>query len=213
MHTALRAGHVRPAAVSVPEYGYRPAMIDMVDIIEWFRAHDSLMYWSALGSATTFVGSLIIVPILVIRIPDDYFLARRRRVSHWRRLHPVPGIALLVLKNVCGIVFIVPGIAIPVLPGQGILAIPSRLLPVKFPRTDPRDRPLRRRERAPRTLARYPRQPRLRALAPEDLDAARVEFLTRETISRAGRGELIHPAMVEARNALLAATPETAEPG
>ena len=133
MHTALRAGHVRPAAVSVPEYGYRPAMIDMVDIIEWFRAHDSLMYWSALGSATTFVGSLIIVPILVIRIPDDYFLARRRRVSHWRRLHPVPGIALLVLKNVCGIVFIVAGIAMLVLPGQGILTILIGVMLVNFP--------------------------------------------------------------------------------
>ncbi len=105
----------------------------MIDMIEWFRAHDALMYWLALGSATTFVGTLIIVPILVVRIPDDYFLAKRRRVSHWRRLHPVPGIALLVLKNVCGILFIVAGVAMLILPGQGILTILIGVMLVNFP--------------------------------------------------------------------------------
>ncbi len=105
----------------------------MIDIVEWFRAHDSLMYWLAIGSAMTFVTTLIVVQILVIRIPDDYFLAKRRRVSHWRRLHPVPGIALLVLKNVCGIVFIVAGVAMLILPGQGFLTILIGVMLVNFP--------------------------------------------------------------------------------
>ncbi len=105
----------------------------MIDMIEWFRAHDTAMWWLALGSAMTFVGTLIIVPILVIRIPADYFLANRRRVSPWRRLHPVPGIALLVLKNVCGSVFIVAGIAMLILPGQGFLTILIGVMLVNFP--------------------------------------------------------------------------------
>ncbi len=108
-------------------------MIDMIDMIDWIRAHDAVMWWLALGSAMTFVGTLIIVPILVIRIPADYFLATRRRVSHWRRLHPVPGIALLVLKNVCGIVFIVAGVAMLILPGQGFLTILIGVMLVNFP--------------------------------------------------------------------------------
>ena len=108
-------------------------MIGLIDMIDWFRAHDALMWWLALGSAMTFVGTLIIVPILVIRIPDDYFLAKRRCVSHWRKLHPVPGIALLVLKNVCGIVFIVAGIAMLILPGQGFLTILIGVMLVNFP--------------------------------------------------------------------------------
>ncbi len=108
-------------------------MIDMNDLIEWFGAHDSLMYWLAIGSAMTLVSTLIVVQILVVRIPDDYFLAKRRRVSHWRKLHPVPGIALLVLKNACGIVFILAGIAMLVLPGQGILTILIGVMLVNFP--------------------------------------------------------------------------------
>ncbi len=105
----------------------------MIDMIEWIRAHDAVMWWLALGSAMTFVGTLIIVPILVIRIPADYFLATRRRVSHWRRLHPVPGIALLVLKNACGILFVVAGIAMLILPGQGFLTILIGVMLVNFP--------------------------------------------------------------------------------
>ena len=108
-------------------------MIDMNDLIEWFGAHDSLMYWLAIGSAMTLVSTLIVVQILVVRIPDDYFLAKRRRVSPWRKLHPVPGIALLVLKNACGIVFILAGIAMLVLPGQGILTILIGVMLVNFP--------------------------------------------------------------------------------
>ena len=57
----------------------------------------------------------------------------------------------------------------------------------------------------PQKLPRYPYQPHLRELALNDLDAALVEFFTREMVSLANRGELIHPAMVEARNTLLAA--------
>ncbi len=144
----------------------------MIDIIEWSRAHDSLMWWLALGSAITFVGTLIIVPILVIRIPDDYFLAKRRRLSRWRRLHPVPGIALLVLKNVCGIVFIVAGIAMLILPGQGFLTILIGVMLVNFPgkyrleRRFIRVRPVARsinwmRSKAGRPPLRMPRRTRL----------------------------------------------------
>ena len=50
----------------------------------------------------------------------------------------------------------------------------------------------------------YPYQPLLRQLALEDLDRAMLEFLTRETISLASRGLLVHPMVVETRNHLLA---------
>ena len=58
----------------------------------------------------------------------------------------------------------------------------------------------------PQKLPRYPYQPYLRELALKDLDAAISEFLTREIVSMAQRNELIHPAMVQTRNMLLAAS-------
>ncbi len=57
----------------------------------------------------------------------------------------------------------------------------------------------------------YPYLPLLRQLALEDLDRAMLEFLTRETISLASRGLLVHPVAVETRNNLLA-TAASVEP-
>ncbi len=49
----------------------------------------------------------------------------------------------------------------------------------------------------------YPYQPQLWELARENLDAAIGEFLTRQIVDLTGRGLLVHPMMVKARNALL----------
>ena len=60
----------------------------------------------------------------------------------------------------------------------------------------------------PNKQGRYPYLPQLRETAMEDLDRATLMFLSRETMARVEQGELVHPAMVEARNHLLAKTLE-----
>jgi predicted HD superfamily hydrolase involved in NAD metabolism len=57
----------------------------------------------------------------------------------------------------------------------------------------------------PQKVKRYSYQPYLQELAMKDLDRAVLEFLTRELVSLASQGKMVHPDMVEARNALLAA--------
>ena len=57
----------------------------------------------------------------------------------------------------------------------------------------------------PNKLKKYPYQPLIMELARENLDAAILEFLTRQIVDLTGRGLLVHPMMVQARNALLAA--------
>ncbi len=63
----------------------------------------------------------------------------------------------------------------------------------------------------PNKQGRYPYLPQLRETAMEDLDRATLMFLTKETMARVVMGELIHPAMVEARNHLLAKTLEKSD--
>ena len=58
----------------------------------------------------------------------------------------------------------------------------------------------------PQKASMYPYLPLLRELALKDLDRAMLEFLTRETVSLASRGLLLHPMAVETRNHLLAAS-------
>ena len=58
---------------------------------------------------------------------------------------------------------------------------------------------------APQKIGSYPFQPRIRDLAFQDLDRGILEFLTQELIARASRGEMVHPAALDTRNALLSA--------
>ena len=58
----------------------------------------------------------------------------------------------------------------------------------------------------PDKIAYYPYIPQINDLAFQDLDAAILEFLTRRTMDLLAQGELVHPMMVETRNAMLAAS-------
>ena len=55
----------------------------------------------------------------------------------------------------------------------------------------------------PRKVERSPHLGRIAALARRSLERAAVEYLTAETASLLGKGRLIHPASIEARNDLL----------
>ncbi len=55
----------------------------------------------------------------------------------------------------------------------------------------------------PQKIRSYPYLDVIRSLAFEDMDRAVLEFLTRETVVRMGRGELVHPLTIEARNHLI----------
>ena len=56
----------------------------------------------------------------------------------------------------------------------------------------------------PAKIDSYPYLPQIRQMAFQDLDRAILHFLTRQAMDRLNRGELVHPVMVETRNALLA---------
>jgi hypothetical protein len=69
-----------------------------------------------------FVGSLIAIPILLVCLPVDYFDDDRPR--GWFPGIPTPlRVTVLILKNLIGVVFVLAGLAMLVLPGQGLLTI------------------------------------------------------------------------------------------
>ena len=74
-------------------------------------------------SIVTFAGSLIVIPTLLARLPGDYFLHTRPRPGSWRANHPVWRWAGRVGKNLLGGVLVLCGVAMLVLPGQGIITI------------------------------------------------------------------------------------------
>lgn len=73
-------------------------------------------------SIAMFLASVILVPVFIRILPEDYFMKRKI----WTKPSWVPmplHVLYLVAKNVVGVVLIVLGLAMLVLPGQGLLTI------------------------------------------------------------------------------------------
>ncbi len=84
-------------------------------------------------SVIGFIGSLIAIPLILVRLPADYFDTRTPR--HWMKdHHPVLRSGGMVVKNIVGIVFVLVGIAMLFLPGQGLLTMLIGISLVDFPR-------------------------------------------------------------------------------
>ncbi|MCL4221158.1 MAG: hypothetical protein KJZ65_07295 [Phycisphaerales bacterium] len=102
-------------------------------MLDWLGEHQALIYALSGGSLLVFIGTLIVVPAMIVRIPANYFAhehrphERRGRGLGWWRL------AFLAGKNVLGYLFMLAGLAMLVLPGQGLLAIFVGFMLVDFP--------------------------------------------------------------------------------
>lgn len=105
----------------------------MAAILDWIGGHELLLGWLSAASVLMFFGSIVVVPWLAIRIPTDYFVHRQHVADRWRSRHPLVRIGLLAAKNLCGIVLVLAGVAMLVLPGQGILTLLVGLLCLDFP--------------------------------------------------------------------------------
>jgi hypothetical protein len=102
-------------------------------LLEWLRMHEITLWWMGAVSMLTFVGTLIAIPLLVVRIPTDYFIRDRRHQFSMRDQLSIPRLLGLVLKNISGLIFILAGIAMLVLPGQGVLTILLGIMLMNFP--------------------------------------------------------------------------------
>ncbi|HEX5661527.1 MAG TPA: PGPGW domain-containing protein [Polyangiales bacterium] len=100
-------------------------MIDQ--IFQFAHAHRTALYWVSGVSVAMFVGSLLLVPWVIKRAPQDYFT--REPDKHEGRFGWLRWCAL----NLFGLALLLIGIALLALPGQGILLILLALTVMDFP--------------------------------------------------------------------------------
>lgn len=78
--------------------------------------------WATPVSLLTLLGTLLLLPVLVARLPQDYFFREHRppvpHTGHWLLRY-----TLLVAKNLVGLVLLVAGLAMMVLPGPGVVTV------------------------------------------------------------------------------------------
>lgn len=84
------------------------------------------------SSAVMFIGTIIAIPIILSRLPTNYF---QHDLEHiWMEdYHPLFRNVGLVLKNTMGFIFLLAGIAMLLLPGQGILTMVIGISLLDFP--------------------------------------------------------------------------------
>ena len=91
-----------------------------------------VLIWLGVSSAVFFIGTLIAIPFILVRLPPNYFDERHPR--RWMpNRNPVLRLLGLIVKNAVGAVFLAVGIALLFLPGQGILTILLGISLMDFP--------------------------------------------------------------------------------
>lgn len=95
--------------------------------------HQALIYALSGGSLLVFVVTLIAVPAVIVRIPADYFSQEKRPRGHHEHRRRWWRLTLMAGKNMLGYLFMLAGLAMLVLPGQGLAAIFVGFMLVDFP--------------------------------------------------------------------------------
>jgi hypothetical protein len=100
-----------------------------VDI--WSR-YQREVWMLGIASAAMLVISAILIPFLIVRLPADFYAEE----DHRRRLFenkPLVRMIFLTVKNTIGGFLLIAGIAMLLLPGQGIFTILAALAMLDFP--------------------------------------------------------------------------------
>jgi hypothetical protein len=95
--------------------------------------NDVFVFWVVIAATIMFVVTLVLVPLILIRLPRDYFNRPHRDRKIDVTGHPAVRLVFVIVKNLFGAIFILLGIAMLVLPGQGVLTIVVGLMMLDFP--------------------------------------------------------------------------------
>jgi uncharacterized membrane protein HdeD (DUF308 family) len=98
-----------------------------MELLERLSDNRGLTLGITIGSAVMFAATLIVVPWLVARAPVDYFVRKERPQRSGL------GWVGFVLKNLVGLLALVAGVLMLLLPGQGILTLLLGISLLDFP--------------------------------------------------------------------------------
>ncbi len=100
----------------------------------WIGAHPWILPLAGSFSLLTFFGTLTALPFLLSALPEDYFLRSPDSLSlAGHRIVPGIRLAVLLLKNLLGLIFLVMGFLMLFIPGQGLLTMLLGVTFLNFP--------------------------------------------------------------------------------
>lgn len=104
-------------------------------IISWSSMNSDLLF--LLGSLSIFILiiSVFMMVLIISFLPEDYFKSQNRNLisSVQNSRYPMLKLLVLITKNFFGVLLLLSGILMLVLPGQGILTIITGLVFMDYP--------------------------------------------------------------------------------
>ncbi len=104
-------------------------------IISWSSMNSDLLF--LLGSLSIFILiiSVFMMVLIISFLPEDYFKSENRNLisSVQNSRYPLLKLLVLITKNFFGVLLLLSGILMLVLPGQGILTIITDLVFMDYP--------------------------------------------------------------------------------
>lgn len=101
-------------------------MSTLFDAIKSFLIqYEGLLQWIAYGSALLAIISLVLLPIYINRLPEDFFRDERYHTAISLFHHP--------FINTLGLLLVIVGILMLILPGQGVIAMVAGIMVMRFP--------------------------------------------------------------------------------
>lgn len=117
--------------LEIIEHG--PTLSTMEAVLAFLHNHQGAMAWISILSGLFFVVSLAAIPLIIARLPENYFVKPKRLSPRTENPRPLSATALVALKNVIGLLLVFAGILMLVLPGQGLITILIGLSLSNFP--------------------------------------------------------------------------------
>src|SRR4029453_9372386 len=102
-------------------------------MVAWLSGHASLLGRVGVLSVGMGVGTLVLAPLVGGRLPVDYFTQARHPALGGPRRARGPRLLGRLGKNLLGVLVVLAGVAMLLLPGQGLLTIAIGLMLLDVP--------------------------------------------------------------------------------
>ena len=100
---------------------------------EWLASYSSILIGIGGLSILILIVSIIGLGWFISQIPEDYFIHEKRQADNWDKYSSETRVVIIIVKNVIGIVMLISGFLLLILPGQGILTMIIGVLLIDYP--------------------------------------------------------------------------------
>ena len=103
-----------------------------MEAFSYFLQNNQIFLYISGLSTIFFLLSLLGLSWLISIIPHNYFVDKKR-VSFIKMKNPLMWLLIIIIKNLIGLILIICGILMLILPGQGVLTIITGLIFLDYP--------------------------------------------------------------------------------